>query len=130
MIFYLTIDEVLAIRDAVMEETVGRKGILDFTLLHSAIERPKATFAGEDLYPTIFDKAGALIHSFIQNHPFNDGNKRTALAVTVRFLYKNGYILIHPEDETVKFTLDVQKHNYKLADISSWLKKHCKKKIG
>lgn len=128
MILFLTLDEVLAIRDAVMEETGGRKGILDFALLHSAIERPKATFAGEDLYPTIFDKAGALIHSFIQNHPFNDGNKRTALAVTVRFLYKNGYILIHPEEETVKFTLDIQKHKYKFVEISSWLKKHSRKR--
>lgn len=127
MISYLALEEVLAIRDTVMKETGGRKGILDFALFHSAIERPKATFGGEDLYPTIFDKAGALIHSLIQNHPFNDGNKRTALAVTVRFLYKNGYILIHPEEETIQFTLDVQKHKYKFAEISSWLKKHSRK---
>lgn len=128
MIVFLSIEEVLAIRDAVMVDTGGRKGILDFTLLHSAIERPKATFDGLDLYPTIFEKAAALIQSLILNHPFNDGNKRTALAVTVRFLYVNGYIFIHPEDETVKFTLDIQTKKLPIEDISSWLQKHGKKK--
>lgn len=121
---YLTLDDVLAIRDKVMEETGGRKGILDFPLLHSAIERPKATFGGEELYPKIFDKAAALIHSLIQNRPFNDGNKRTALSVTVRFLYINGYNLKHPEDETVQFTLDIQKKNTSLEKIADWLKTH------
>lgn len=124
MITYVTLDEVLAIRDKVMQETGGRKGILDFALLHSAIERPKATFAGRDLYPTIFEKAAALIHSLIQNHPFNDGNKRTALSVTVRFLYANGYKLPHDRDKLAKFTQDIQHHEYTFEDIVDFLKTH------
>ena len=127
MVTYITLEEVLAIRDLVMEETGGRKGILDFTLLHSAIERPKATFAGRDLYPTIFEKAAALIHSLIQNHPFNDGNKRTALSVTIRFLNLNGYKLPHDRDKLADFTLAIQHHKYKFEDITSFLKTHTKK---
>ena len=110
-----------------MEETGGRKGILDFTLLHSAIERPKATFVGIDLYPTLFDKAAALIHSLIQNHPFNDGNKRTALAVTVRFLAINGYQFTRELKLIVPFTLAIQHHKYVFEDISSWFKTHSRK---
>ena len=110
-----------------MSETGGRKGILDFTLLHSAIERPKATFAGQDLYPTIFDKAAALIHSLIQNHPLNDGNKRTALAVTVRFLFLNSFQLTKDLQLIVPFTMAIQRHKFAFEDISFWLKKHSKK---
>lgn len=111
-----------------MDETGGRKGILDFTLLHSAIERPKATFGGYDLYPTLFDKVAALIHSMIQNHPFNDGNKRTALAVTVRFLALNGFQLTNNLALLVPFTLAIQNHKYAFEDISSWLNKHSRKR--
>ncbi|MBI2612046.1 type II toxin-antitoxin system death-on-curing family toxin [Candidatus Gottesmanbacteria bacterium] len=124
---YLQLEEVLAIRDGIMGQTTGRKGILDFTLLHSALERPKATFAGQDLYKNLFDKASALIHSFIQNHPFNDGNKRTALGAMVRFLYVNGYVLKAEKHEIVDFTLKIQNHKYKFKDIALWVKKHVKK---
>lgn len=127
MIRYVQIEEVVAIRDGVMQVTGGRRGILDFTLLHAAVERPKATFAGRDLYPTLFDKAAALIHSMIQNHPFNDGNKRTALATTVRFLHINGYKIEASHREIVDFTLKIQKKNFHFEDISSWLKKHSRK---
>lgn len=124
---YIQLEEVLAIRDRIMEITGGRKGILDFTLLYSAIERPKATFAGNDLYPTVFDKATAYLHSLIQNHPFNDGNKRTAVAVTLRFLYINGYILKTSRGEMVNFALDIQKHKVKFDSISAWLKKYSRR---
>ncbi len=105
----------------------GREGIFSFTLLHSATERPKATFGGNDLYPTIFEKAAALIHSLIQNHPFNDGNKRTALISMVRFLRLNGYVLKHPITSTVKFTLKIQKKKINFKEIVSWINKHIKK---
>ena len=105
----------------------GREGVFDFALMHSAIERPKATFGGKELYPTIFDKAAAMIHSLIQNHPFADGNKRTALAITVRFLHLNGYKLIHPTKETIDFALRIQKKKTTFEQISSWLRKHSKK---
>lgn len=127
MIRYVQLDEVIAIQDRVMTQTGGRKGILDLPLLHSAIERPRATFGGRDLYPDLFEKAAALILSLVLNHPFNDGNKRTALAATVRFLAINGYYLLHPVRETVQFTLSIQKKNFLFEEIVHWLKKHAKK---
>ncbi|MBI2029434.1 type II toxin-antitoxin system death-on-curing family toxin [Candidatus Gottesmanbacteria bacterium] len=121
---YIGIEEVLAIHDRIIKETGGKPGIFSFTLLHSSVERPKATFGGLDLYPSIFEKVAALIHSLIQNHPFDDGNKRTALAATVRFLRINGYLLKHPVEETVNFTLNIQKKQFTFEKISGWLKKH------
>lgn len=121
---YIGIEEVLAIHDKIIKETGGKPGIFSFTLLHSAVERPKATFAGVELYPSIFEKSSALIHSLIQNHPFDDGNKRTALATSVRFLFINGYVLNHPVEETISFTLNIQKKKFTFKKISGWLKKH------
>jgi len=124
MIHYVTIEEVLIIRDGVMEQSEGRKGILDFTMLHSAIERPKATFDGKELYPGIFEKASALVHSLIRNHPFNDGNKRTGLAITAWFLRQNGWKLVAPEDDLIQFTLDIQKKHVAFEHVASWLQVH------
>lgn len=128
MTIFLAIDEVIATHDRIIKETGGREGIFSFTLLHSAVERPKATFSGMDLYPTIFEKAASLIHSLIQNHPFEDGNKRTALASMVRFLHLNGYVLKHPTQTTVDFTLKIQNKKMDFEDIVFWLKKHTRKK--
>lgn len=59
-------------------EKFGRlQAIRDMNLLMSAIETPKATMFGEDLYPTLYNKAAAYLYHIVQNHPFNDANKRT-----------------------------------------------------
>ena len=87
----LSIEAVLFIHELIIEDAGGVQGIRDFTLLHSGLERCRASFGGEDLYPELFDKAGALLHSLVMNHAFLDGNKRTAYAVMVRFLNTNGY---------------------------------------
>ena len=127
--FYLEIDEILAIHDKVIEVSGGRPGVLDFTLLHSASERPKATFGGKDLYVGVFNKATALILSLIQNHPFSDGNKRTGFVTMSRFLYINGYNLTFKQSEAINFVQNVQGKKYTFQKTSDWLKKHSKKLI-
>lgn len=124
---YLEIDEVLAIHEEMIEKFGGRYPVHDFTLLHSAISRPQATFAGEDLYKTIFEKAAALIHSLILNHPFDDGNKRTAITSCARFLYINGWQLKTPKKESIQFSLDIDAKRINLEEIALWLKKHSRK---
>jgi len=127
MIYYLTIDEVLFIHEIMISLYGGRGDIHDFTMLHSAIERPKATFGGKDLYPTIFEKAAALIQSLILNHPFDDGNKRTAITSTARFFYINGYQLKLPLKKSIQFTLDIDSHKLSFEEIVFWFKKHAKR---
>lgn len=127
MIRYLFIDEVMVIHNKMIEMFGGREDVHDFTMLHSATERCKATFGGRDLYPSIFDKASALIQSLILNHPFDDGNKRTAFASCSLFLYFNQYKLKYLKNEAIQFTLDVDSHKLNFEQISLWLKKHAKR---
>ena len=124
---YITLEVVVAIHDDMVERYGGSFGIRDLGLIQSAIARPQASFSGYELYPTIFDKAAAFFHSLIFNHAFVDGNKRTAMVSTARFLSINGYDLSVIFKEFVEFPLRVENKHLTLEDISSWLKKNSKK---
>lgn len=120
----LDIEQVLFIHDRIIEAAGGKHGVRDFALMHSALERCKATFAGEDLYPTLFDKAGALLHSLVMNHAFLDANKRTGYAVMVRFLNANNYRMVVEQSEVVRMCLAVDNEGMTVKQIKQWLKKH------
>lgn len=128
MIIYLTLDEILAIHDDMIERYGGSFGVRDLGFIQSAIAKPQATFGGKDLYPTIIDKAAALFHSLIFNHAFADGNKRTALTSTARFLYLNGYELSAKIQELIDFPLKVESKHLDIEQISQWLKEHVNKR--
>jgi len=121
-ISYLTLEQILVIHENQIDNYGGSHGLRDLALLESAVFRPQSTFSGEDLYPTIFDKAAALIHSLIQNHPFIDGNKRTATASTIVFLINNGYELQVDNDAIVKVVLEIAEKKITLQNLSVWLK--------
>ncbi len=123
---YLSLDILIAIHDSMIEEYGGSFGIRDLGLLQSALARPQASFGGEDLYPTVLDKAAALFHSLIFNHAFVDGNKRTTMTTTARFLHINGYELIVDEKEFVAFPLRVENKHLDIEEIAKWLKKNSK----
>lgn len=126
-VFYLTLDVILAIHDDMIERYGGSFGIRDVGLIQSAIARPQTSFGGEDLCPSIIDKAAALFHSLIFNHAFVDGNKRTAMTATARFLYINGYELAVDEKEFVDFPLRVEKKRLNIEEITKWLLLHANK---
>ena len=86
--------------------------------LESAIGRPYNGY-----YPRIWDKAAALVHSMVGNHPFVDGNKRTALLLTNMFLLESGYRL-RPEavEESEEFLITVAAGECSLADMKGWFK--------
>ena len=126
MIKYPTLDEVVAIHFRVTEKTGGSQGVRDWDLLASALGRPQATFGGQDLYPDIFLKAAALVQSLSSNHPFVDGNKRTALTTLEYFLHLNGINLKASQREKVDFTLWAENEKPKLELIAGWIKKHIK----
>lgn len=89
MIHYIFFQYVIEVHDSLINEYGGRKGILNEGLLRSALEMPKARFNGKDLHRNIFDKSAAYLFHLIQNHPFVDGNKRTASMIAMVFLYSN-----------------------------------------
>ena len=102
----------------------GTPGIRDIGLVESAVARPMATFDGVDLYETVFDKAAALLQSLLKNHPFVDGNKRTALSSAGIYLKINGYDLKNYHEEEVDFGVQVDTKQLSIENISAWLKKH------
>lgn len=118
------IEEVYQIHQAIIARAGTMAGIRDFALLHSALERPKATYLGRDLYPTIFAKAAGLLQSLCLNHPFTDGNKRTSWAVTHKFLWDNGYHLKATKKEAANFMVHVDNDKPDLIVITRWLKLH------
>jgi len=127
MTVYPEIDEVYRIHEAIIERAATRAGVRDFSLLHSAVERPKAMFGGRSLYPTIFAMAAALLQSLCMNHPFTDGNKRTAWASTKRFLWINGHHLMAKPHDGANFMVRVDNEKPDLPEITSWLRSHCTK---
>lgn len=102
----------------------GSFGVRDVGLLESACARPKASFDGKDLYKTIFEKAAALMHSLLKNHPFVDGNKRTSLASAGIFLRLNGYKIINSHKDEIKFTMSIENERLSFEEIIIWLKKN------
>ena len=124
---FLTLDEVLGIHHEEVEKFGGSHGVRDLSLLDSALQRPQSSFMEEDLYPTIFDKAAALMHSILLNHPFIDANKRTSIVSTAYFLHLNGFELEMEQKEIVEFCLKVESKQLDLEQISKWLKDHSQK---
>ena len=96
--YAVTFDDVMAAHDAALENGGGISGIKDENLIRSAMGRPYQVFAGLDPYPTVIDKAGCLLHAFLNNHGFNDGSKRTAWIVCNGFLHVEDHVIIFPDD--------------------------------
>lgn len=124
---YLSTKDVLLLHNMAIDAAGGLHGLRDLGLLESAVGRPKATFVRVDLYSTIFDKAAALIHSLLMNHPFVDGNKRTAMYSAMTFLELNGYRFVATQKEVVQFALKVENEKLEVEEISTWLAVHTKK---
>ncbi len=121
---FLDIEKVYTVHSSIIKRAKTKAGVRDFALLHSAVERPKATFQGKSLYPGIFAKATALLQSICLNHPFTDGNKRTAWVSTKTFLAVNGHHLRSEPAAAYKFMLRVDNEKPDLPEISSWLRSH------
>lgn len=124
---YLTAKDVLLLHNMAIDEFGGSHGLRDLGLLESAVTRPQATFGGEDLYPNIFLKGAALVHSLLLNHQFVDGNKRTAMFSIMTFLELNGYIFQAEQKEVVETALWIENQKPEIEEIAGWLKKHTKK---
>ncbi len=86
---FLTLDDVLGIHADQIRVYGGASGLRDLELLRSAIAMPETTFDGEYLHPSAFEMAAAYLFHLVRNHPFVDGNKRTALMCAFVFLGLN-----------------------------------------
>lgn len=125
MIRYLLPEQVLFIHSRLIQSTGGAHGIRDLSMLLSALGRPQATFDGNDLYDDLFSKAASLLDSLIRNHPFVDGNKRTAITAAALFMKLNGFSLVVSNEEMARFTLECAQSKVTLDEMSAWLRQFC-----
>ena len=121
---FLTLPEVLEIHRQVIAQTGGAPGIRDLGALESAVAQPRHTFGGDDLYPSLAEKASALAFSLIQNHPFVDGNKRTGHAALETFLMLNGHELHATVDEAERVILGVAASRLTRENLVRWIQDH------
>ena len=112
---------VLALHQDMVAAFGGAIGVRDEGLLDSALAQHKATFGGEFLHSTIYEQAAADLYHLSRNHPFIDGNKRTACAAMETFLELNGYELTLSDEEEYQLVIQVAQGNMTKDEISIFL---------
>lgn len=99
-------------------------GVRDENLLASAVNTPFQTFMGNDLYPSIYDKAAQLCYGIANNHPFTDGNKRTALHSMYVYLIINGFDITAIQQDVENMIIDVAAGNMTNTELTQWLREN------
>lgn len=122
----IDIEEVEKIHDILIERFGGGKGIRDIGLLESSIHRPFQTFDGQELYPTPIDKAAAIFESIITNHPFIDGNKRTAYVLMRLMLKTNGLDIQVSQNKKYDFVIKAASGAFTFEQIRFWIESNSK----
>jgi len=117
---FLGVEDLLEIARGVLELVEVR----DMGLLASAAGRPQATVFGEDAYPTLAEKAAALMHSIARNHALVDGNKRLAWSATRVFCLLNGHDIVFSVDEAEALVLAVARGEADVPDIALAIEQH------
>jgi len=121
---YLTLGELLELHQRLVERYGGSAGIHSLRALEAALAQPRMTFGGEDLYPTVVEKAAALGFSLIMNHPFVDGNKRLGHAAMAVLLYLNDYEIEASVDEQEQIILQLAAGDFERDEFTDWLRAH------
>lgn len=122
---YPTLDEVLGLHEGFMHVQGTAAILADQGKLEAALARPQATVFGDDAFPTLAEKAAALLQAVVIGHPFFDGNKRAALGSTLFLLEINGIdVLGADHDALYDFVIAVTTGELReLADIASGIER-------
>ena len=123
---FLTIQELINIHNELILLYGGSLGIRDRGLLESALSQPQATFGSQQLHKDIYEKAAAYFFHIIKNHPFVDGNKRTACTSTIIFLIMNDCDINLNKNQLYNLAVDVANSKLQKKQISNLFKKLAK----
>ncbi|WP_232616855.1 type II toxin-antitoxin system death-on-curing family toxin [Treponema primitia] len=124
----MTLSEILFILEDQIRNYGGTYGVRDINLLSSAIYMPQSSFDGEYLHKTIPAMAATYAFHICQNHPFIDGNKRTALASSLVFLDINEYTLNCKDEMLYNKILNVAKGEIKKEELIKFYERYSKEK--
>ncbi|XXV37067.1 type II toxin-antitoxin system death-on-curing family toxin [Sorangium sp. So ce302] len=120
--------EVFFLHERVLAASGGAAGVRDLRAVEAAVAQPKATFGGEELYPTVIAKAATLCFSLVQGHPFIDGNKRVGHAAMEVFLMLNGYSLDAHVDVQERIMLSLASGALSRHELLAWLEQHVRRR--
>jgi death-on-curing protein len=121
---FLTVDTVLVIHQRMVAEFGGDAGIRDRGLLESAVAMPRQQFGGSYLHEGIAEQAAAYLFHICRNHPFVDGNKRTAVATAEFLILLNDARLNASNDELVDVTLGVADGSIDKDGVTAFFEEH------
>jgi death-on-curing protein len=121
---YLTLDDILAIRDQVAAEYNDRFEIMSPNGLMSALAAPRRSAFGAEAFPSLADKAAALVYALIQNHPFWDGNKRIAIRALRLFVARNNAHLAADADALKAFGTEIARGSLRDERLATWVGNH------
>ena len=121
-----TVQDIYELHIQLEETFILSSGIRDEKLLASAVNTPFQTFMGNDLYPSLYDKATQLCYGIANNHPFIDGNKRTALHSMYVYLIINGYDITASQQDVENLIINVAAGNITNTELAYWLKVNTK----
>ena len=119
-----TLQDIYELHAQLENAFVLSSGVRDENLLASAVNTPFQTFMGNDLYPSIYDKAAQLCYGIANNHPFTDGNKRTALHSMYVYLIINGFDITATQQDVENMIIDVAAGNMTNTELVQWLQKN------
>ena len=117
-----TVQDIYELHLQLKETFILSSGIRDENLLASAVNTPFQTFMGNDLYPSLYDKAAQLCYGIANNHPFIDGNKRTALHSMYVYLIINGFDITASQQEVANLIINVAAGNMTNVELAQWLR--------
>ena len=116
--------QILLLHSVLIAESGGSDGIRDEGLLDSAVNTPFQTFSGQDLYPTVLEKAVRLGFGLIRNHPFIDGKRRIGTHAMLGFLNLNSITLSYEDDELISTILSVASGEMDADGLLKWIQQH------
>ena len=120
----IPINEVQQIHKILIDTFGGSHGVRDTSALESALARPLQTFDNKELYPTVIEKASALVESILNNHPFIDGNKRTGYVLMRLYLMDNGLDIDATQEEKYNLIINIASGVLRFEQIVEWLEQH------
>lgn len=115
---------ILRLHADLIEAYGGTDGVRDEGLLDSAIHAPLQSFGGEELYPTLLEKAARLWYGLIKNHPFIDGNKRIGTHAMLVFLDINHETILYEDEDLINAALSVADGTMSYERLLQWLREH------
>lgn len=125
----LTLDQLLQLHVLAINHSGGSSGVRDMGRLDAALGTQAQEVFGQELYPSLHEKAAALIRGIVQDHPFVDGNKRTAMLAGLTLIELNGYYFDAKKGELEDFAVQIATGHLDVAAIAAWLGTHSTRKV-